>query len=176
MKQCPLCRKDMSDERIVCSECRAKIETNEHPRREAVLYAWGRGLMLFLSIMLFFRGMYALLDYEGYRSMGESIGFRSVSQAAHYANASLLLLTGILYAVSWIGGYLEKKWHRFLCLATLSLFIAGQVFVQFQGVTSPEECARSIALILFWITIPLIQYTAFRLGKPPKQNLKSENR
>jgi len=168
VKQCPVCNKDMADNRIVCDECQSKIDTNEKPRRESVLYAWGRGLMVFLACMFFFRGMYALLDAEGYQSAGKAIGLHPLSQTAHYMNASLLLLTGILFAVSWIGGYLEKIWHRALCLATLVMFIVGQLVVQFQGVASAEDGARSAALVLFWVTLPVIQYIAFSMGKPHK--------
>ena len=110
--------------------------------------------------------MFALLDPQGYMSVSESIGFRIPEMAVHYMNTSLLLLIGILYGIAWLGGYLDKKWHRPFCMITLILFIVGELAVQLSGVTGAEGYTRGLALVFFWISIPIFQYTAFVMGKP----------
>ena len=166
MKQCPVCKESISDSQLVCGECMTRIQDNEQPRREAVLYTWGKNLMIFLAVMFFLRGMFALLDPKGYMSMGESIGFRIPEQTVHYMNTSLLLLIGILYGIAWLGSYLQTKWHRPFCFVILLLFIIGELAVQLTGAEGAEAYTRAMALVFFWISIPVFQYAAFKMGKP----------
>lgn len=166
MKTCPVCKQDISDSDILCQECLHKVNENEAPRKESVLYSWGRWLIVFLCVLFFLRGAYALLSPESYKQIGEEIGFRSPGDTVHYFNTMLLLLTGTLYGITWIGGYLEKKWHRKLCLVTIILFIIGQLIIQLSGAKSVEGIAKAFALIFMWVSIPVFQYTAFSMGKP----------
>jgi fucose 4-O-acetylase-like acetyltransferase len=168
MKNCPICNEGIPANSIICTSCLSEIRSNEPVRKESVLYAWGRGLMIFLALFFFFRGMFALIDPTSYQKTGESMGFVSPSQAIHHVNAALLLLIGLMYAITWIGSFLEKRWNRPLCLVTLICFIAGQLFIQFSEADSAETIARGLALILFWITIPVIQYITYCMGKPHK--------
>ncbi|MFC1582764.1 hypothetical protein ACFL4W_04425 [Planctomycetota bacterium] len=167
MKTCPMCRHEMDDSEVVCSECMVRIHVNESPRRASVLYGWGRALMAVLAGLLFFLGMWAILSPESYRDMSEGLGLKPLSETMFYLNAAVLLAVGILYGISWLAGYLERKWHRPLCLLTLIVFAVGKLIVQIRF-DSAQDFTRGLALVFLWLAIPIFQYAAFVMGVPHK--------
>jgi hypothetical protein len=165
MKKCQMCSHDVSPGSLVCSECFTKVLSHEMPRREYVLYVWGKGLMVFLAIVFFVRGVYALMEPNSYRAVAAAVGMPLSSDTVHYLNTSVLLLAGMLYGISWIGTYLQKVWHQKLCLVTLVFFVAAQVILQLIEVVNAGDFALRLAVIIFWCVIPVFQYVALHLGE-----------
>jgi len=166
-KRCPVCNGGMEEGRTVCRHCFTEILEREYPRREAVLYRWGRTLLFFLSLFFFGKGMLALLEPETLRRSAEQVHLSPASPTVHYFTAALFLAAGILYAVSWLGGYLGKKWHRAFCFVTLGVFVLGYILLQFPGAHTAEDVAKRIALVLLWISLPVIQAVMLGMGRPP---------
>jgi len=152
---------------IVCPACRRRIDAREPTRRESVLYAWGRGLMLVLAVFLFLKGAYAALAPKEYERLIGAFGATGREGAALHWNAAFHLLAALLYAIAWAAGYLRRAWDRAACLAALVVFVVGQGVTLFASIAQAGGVARAIALFVFWVSVPIFQYCAFVLGRGP---------
>ena len=163
-RHCPICGHVLGRHELVCILCRERIDAREPRRRAGALYAWGRGLMLFLAIFLFLKGAYATLSPEGYKAFVADMGFPMRDDHVLHWNAAFALVAALLYAVAWVGGYLGRPWDALVCLAALAAFVVGQGLAQFV-LCDQGGVARALALFVFWCSVPVFQYYSFILGR-----------
>jgi len=162
---CPICGQPLGTSAVVCEACHGRIDAREPRRRAAVLYGWGRGLMLFLALFLFAKGAYATLSPGGYAELVGDLGFASKDPTAQNWTAAFALVAALLYAIAWVAGYLGRGWDVLVCLAALVAFVMGQGATQFVLSGLEGGIARAIALFVFWTSVPTLQYYTFVLGR-----------
>ena len=162
-RQCPVCGHRTHPDDIVCEACRSRIERRKPMRREQVLHAWGRGLMLWLALFFLAKGALATFTPVGYRNLVESLGFVAHDDTFHYLNAAFVSAAALLYAVAWIAGYLKLPWETLVCGLALAVFVVGQGVTQFAF--DPSGAARALAFFIVWIAVPLVQFVALVLGR-----------
>jgi predicted nucleic acid-binding Zn ribbon protein len=173
---CPICGNPILRHDIVCSACRERIEAREPTRRAGVLHAWGRGLMLFLAVFLFLKGAYATLIPKGYESFVASLGLPSRDAVALHWNAAFVLLAALLYAIAWAGGYLGQAWGTLVCIGGLVIFVIGQIIAQFVLGHEDGSLPRSVALFVFWVSVPIFQFVSLMLGRSHAEEAARDDR
>jgi predicted nucleic acid-binding Zn ribbon protein len=166
---CPVCGGPLGRHEIVCGSCRQRIAAREPVRRHNVLYGWGRGLMLFLAACLFLKGAFAALGPSDYADLARSFGVQSVDRTAQFLNAAFVVAAALLYAIAWLGGYVGRAWDSAACLAALVVFLVGQALTNLLGAAKDGYWAQALALFAVWVSLPVVQYAAFRLGSPEKE-------
>ena len=164
-RKCPVCGHRMHYRDVVCPACRERIERREPVRREQVLRAWGRGLMLCLAVFLFAKAVFATFSPAEYQSFLRSLGFEKEHETFLYLNAALMSAAALLYGVAWLGGYLKLGWETLVCGIALVVFVVGQGATQFLLVPAGEGLARPLAFFIVWIAVPVFQFAALVLGR-----------
>lgn len=175
---CPVCGGPLDRHDVVCGACRERIRAREPARRDSVLHAWGRGLMLFLAVFLFIKGSLAALAPSDYRDLARSFGVHSVDLDAQFLNAAFVVAAALLYAMAWAGGYVHRAWESAMCLTALIVLVAGHALTSIISASRNGSWAQSLALFIVWLSLPIFQYCAFRLGSPdgePAEPLQSEH-
>ena len=162
-RQCPACGHPMHPNDVVCVACRERIERRKPMRREQVLHAWGRALMLWLGVFFLGKGALATFTPAGYRSFVQSLGFVAHDDTFHYLNAAFVSIAALLYGIAWIGGYLKLHWEPLICGLALAVYVFGQGVTQFMF--DPGGYSRALAFFIVWITVPVVQFVALVLGR-----------
>ena len=172
-RKCPVCGHRMERLDIVCVACRGRIEQREPVRRECVLYAWGRGIMICIALLLFVKSVFALFGPREYEAFMHSLGLRLPDPEVWYLNIAFAASASVLYAVAWIGGYLKLRWEGLVCALGLLVFVVGQAITQLSDADAEGGLARALALFVVWIAIPVCQFATLTLGRrrdaPPCQ-------
>jgi predicted nucleic acid-binding Zn ribbon protein len=164
-EHCPVCGNPLGRHDIVCSVCRQRIDAREPARRHGVLYAWGRGLMLFLAVFLFLKGAFATLSPVEGSDVARSFGIRGTSRVTQFLDAAFAVLAALLYAIAWAGGYVERAWDTAVCLTALIVLIVGQALTGVLWASGSGQWAQALALFVLWSAVPALQYVLFRLGQ-----------
>ncbi len=168
-RTCPVCGHRMAARDIVCPACRERIEQREPVRREQVLYAWGRGLMLLLAILLFVKAAWATFSPSEYQDFVRALGFEKQSEVFVALNAAFVAAAALLYAVAWLGGYLKLEWEAVVCGLGLAVFVIGQGITQFMFAPDGAGVARPLALFVVWVAVPVFQFAALMLGNAEEE-------
>ncbi|NQT89614.1 DUF2116 family Zn-ribbon domain-containing protein [bacterium] len=161
---CPVCGNVLPYNRIVCPSCEQRIDARRPQDRSNALLAWGQGLMLCMAIFFFLKGAYGALSPEEYGRAMKAFGLPVRDVEGTSLTAVFFLAAGLLYGIAYMGGYLERAWGQYVCLAALVVFIAGEMIVQFLILQEAGGIARAMALFLFWIAAPILQYCMYRMG------------
>ncbi len=166
MKNCPLCGNELDDSDIVCSACVEKIFLNEPGRRANKIRHVADTLLIFLAVLFFLKGAFAMWQEGGYINFVRSLGYPVGSEGLHYFNASICILAALGYAVTVLGNYLSKTWTRRLGLGTLCFFVAGQTIVQLADIHDEYGFTKALSAICFLSVAPILQYVMAVLGRP----------
>jgi len=161
---CPVCGNVLPYGRIVCPSCEERIEARRPMDRSNMLLAWGRGLMMCMAVFFFLKGAYGALSPDEYGRAMKAFGLPVRDAQGTSLTAVFFLASGILYSIAWLGSFLERWWGVHVCLAALIVFVFGEIVVQFFILQDQGGIARAMALFLFWIAAPILQYVTYRMG------------